>query len=82
MAMSKTSLGKAIADLVIDENAPAEMKKKITQQWTDIAGAIIEEIKKSTITVASGISVTIPTTSDPGKPSAGATSATGTATIS
>lgn len=82
MAMSKTALGKAIADLVIDENAPNEMKVKITQQWTDIAGAIIEEIKKSTITVASGITVTIPTTANPGSPSAGATSATGTATIS
>lgn len=82
MAMSKTVLGKAIADLVIDENAPAEMKQRITQQWTDIAGAIIDEIKKSTITVASGITVTIPTTSDPGKPSSGATSTTGTATIS
>lgn len=81
MSMSKTALGKAIADLIIDANAPADMKSKITSQWTDIAGAIIDEIKKATITVASGIEVTIPTTSNPGSPSAGATSATGTATI-
>ena len=65
MAMSKTALGKAIADLIIDANAPADMKAKITSQWTDIAGAIINEIKKSTITV------TIPTTSSPGSPSSG-----------
>ena len=78
MAMSKTDLGKAIADLIIDANAPADMKAKITSQWTNIAGAIIDEIKKSTITVAAGISV-----STSGSPTAqtGATTSTGTATI-
>lgn len=78
MAMSKTALGKAIADLIIDANAPADMKAKITSQWTNIAGAIIDEIKKSTITVAAGISV-----STSGSPTAqtGATTSTGTATI-
>jgi hypothetical protein len=81
MAMNKTALGKAIADLIIDANAPDDMKAKITSQWTDIAGAIIDEIKKATITVGVGISVTIPATSDPGKPSQGATSSTGSATI-
>lgn len=65
MAMSKAALGKAIADLIIDANAPADMKEKITSQWTDIAGAIIDEIKKATITV------TIPSTSSPGSPSSG-----------
>ena len=47
MAMNKTALGKAIADLIIDANAPDDMKTKITKQWTDIAGAIIDEVKKS-----------------------------------
>ena len=78
MAMSNVALGKAIADLIIDENAPADMKAKITSQWTNIAGAIIDEIKKSTITVAAGIPV-----STAGSPTAqtGATTSTGTATI-
>ena len=78
MAMSNVALGKAIADLIIDENAPADMKAKITSQWTNIAGAIIDEIKKSTITVAEGIPV-----STAGSPTAqtGATTSTGTATI-
>ena len=78
MAMSNASLGKAIADLIIDKNAPADMKAKITSQWTNIAGAIIDEIKKATITVAAGIPV-----STAGSPTAqtGATTSTGTATI-
>lgn len=78
MAMSKAALGKAIADLIIDKNAPADMKAKITSQWTNIAGEIIDEIKKATITVAAGIPV-----STSGSPTAqtGATTSTGTATI-
>ena len=78
MAMSNVALGKAIADLIIDENAPADMKAKITSQWTNIAGAIIDEIKKATITVEAGIPV-----STAGSPTAqtGATTSTGTATI-
>ena len=78
MAMSNAALGKAIADLIIDKNAPADMKAKITSQWTNIAGAIIDEIKKATITVAAGIPV-----STAGSPTAqtGATTSTGTATI-
>jgi hypothetical protein len=76
MAMSKTALGKAIADLIIAEDAPADMKAKITAQWTDIAGAIIDEIKKSTITVAMPIPVTVSTSTG-----VGGTTATGTATI-
>ena len=78
MAMSKTALGKAIADLIIDANAPDEMKTKITNQWTDIAGAIIDEVKKSTITVAAGISVA---TTGSATSQTGATTSTGTATI-
>ena len=78
MAMSNVALGKAIADLIIDKNAPADMKAKITSQWTNIAGAIIDEIKKATITVAAGIPV-----STAGSPTAqtGSTTSTGTATI-
>ena len=78
MAMSKSALGKAIADLIIDANAPADMKAKITSQWTDIAGAIIDEIKKATITVASGIPVS---TTGSATAQTGSTTETGTATI-
>ena len=78
MAMSKTALGKAIADLIIDANAPDDMKTKITKQWTDIAGAIIDEVKKSTITVAAGICVA---TTGSATSQTGATTSTGTATI-
>ena len=78
MAMSKELLGKAIADLIIDASAPADMKTKITTQWTDIAGAIIDEIKKATITVAAGIPVS---TTGSAAAQTGATTSTGTATI-
>ena len=78
MAMSNASLGKAIANLIIDENAPADMKAKITSQWTNIAGAIIDEIKKATITVAAGIPVS---TAGSSTAQTGATTSTGTATI-
>ena len=76
MAMSNVALGKAIADLIIDKNAPADMTAKITSQWTNIAGASSDEIKKATITVAAGIPV-----STAGSPTAqtGATISTGTA---
>lgn len=77
MAMSKDVLGPAIANLIMDQSAPAEMKTKITQQWTDIAGAIIDHIKTATITVAPGIVVSV----DPNT-GAGATTGNGTATIS
>lgn len=78
MAMSKVALGKAIADLIVDASATPDMKVKITAQWTDIAGAIIDEVKKATVTVAAGIPV-----STTGSPTAqtGATTSTGTATI-
>lgn len=78
MAMSNVALGKAIANLIIDENAPADMKAKITSQWTNIAGAIIDEIKKATITVAAGIPVS---TAGSSTAQTGATTSTGTATI-
>ena len=78
MAMNKAALGKAIADLIVDANAPADMKTKITKQWTDIAGAIIDEVKKATITVAAGIPVS---TTGSAAAQTGATTATGSATI-
>ena len=78
MAMSNVALGKAIADLIIDKNAPADMKAKITSQWTNIAGAIIDEIKKATITVAAGIPVS---TAGSRTAQTGATTSTGTATM-
>lgn len=78
MAMSNVALGKAIADLIIDKNAPADMKAKITSQWTNIAGAIIDEIKKATITVSAGIPVS---TAGSSTAQTGATTSTGTATI-
>lgn len=79
MAMSKTKLGKAIADLITDENAPDDMKTAIQERWTDIAEAIINEIKNADIVVASGISVS---TSGTAAAQTGATTSTGTATIS
>lgn len=78
MAMSKNALGKAIADLIIDANAPDDMKAKITSQWTNIAGAIIDEVKKATITVAAGIPVS---TTGSATAQTGATTSTGSATI-
>ncbi len=77
MAMSKDVLGPAIANLIMDPSAPADMKAQITQQWTNIAGAIIDHIKTATITVAPGIAVTVDTSSGNG-----ATTAPGSATIS
>lgn len=85
MAMDKVVLGKAIADLIIDANAPADMKATITAQWTEIAGAIIDHIKANAqITVKSGITLSAAgvgvATGDP-LAVTGATTGTGTATI-
>lgn len=57
MAMDKTVLGKALADLVLDASAPAEMQTKIVKQWTDIAGVIIDHI-----TTYAEVSTTVSTT--------------------
>ena len=78
MSMSKDNLGAAIANLIIDDNAPANMKAQIKAQWTSIAEAIINEVKNATITVASGIPVA---TSGSASSQTGATTSTGTATI-
>ena len=79
MAMNKTVLGKALADLVISPDAPAEMQTKIIKQWTDIAEVIINHISQNaTITVASGIPVS---TTGSSTAQTGATTGTGTATI-
>lgn len=61
MAMSSSVLGKAIADLIIDANAPDDIKARITQQWTNIAAAIIDEVKKAEIQVDAGIAVQVST---------------------
>lgn len=78
MSMSKDNLGAAIANLIIDDNAPSDMKARIKAQWTNIAEAIINEVKNATITVASGIPVA---TSGSASSQTGATTSTGTATI-
>ena len=78
MAMSKDNLGAAIANLIIDDNAPSDMKAQIKAQWISIAEAIINEVKNATITVASGIPVA---TSGSASSQTGATTSTGTATI-
>ena len=78
MAMDKTVLGKALADLVLDASAPAAMQTKIIQQWTDIAGVIIDHITtyaEVSTTVTTAVTV-VPTTG------VGTGSGTGTGTIS
>ena len=78
MAMSKDVLGKAIAAKIISSDAPAERKTQIENQWKEIAGVIIDHIKANAhITVAAGIAVQVTPSSG-----TGATTATGTATIS
>ena len=79
MAMSKDVLGPAIANKIIASDAPADLKNQITKQWTDIAEVIINHIKGATITVASGIPVS---TTGSATAQTGATTSTGTATIS
>ena len=80
MAMSKDVLGKAIADMIVSASAPAEQKAQIQSLWTDIAGAIIDHITtNATITVAAGIPVS---TAGTAAAQTGATTSTGTATIS
>ena len=42
MALNGTTLGDAIADCIIAENAPADMKAKIKAQWEDIGQAVVK----------------------------------------
>lgn len=77
MAMNKTTLGKAIAAKIIASDAPAEMKTKIENQWTDIADVIITHIQtNAVVTVAAGIETQVNTGTG-----TGATTAPGTGTI-
>lgn len=79
MALNGKILGDNIANLIIDSDAPADQKAAIMKLWEDIGGAIVDHIKGATVTVAAGIPV-----STAGSPTAqtGATTSTGTATIS
>lgn len=73
MAMNKAVLGKALADLVISPDAPADQQATILQMWTDIADAIITHIQDNAV-VQAGIAVTV-------APTTGTGSTTGTGTI-
>ena len=78
MALNAAKTGKKIADILTDSRATDEMKERIIEVWTDIMTAIYGDIKSdSVITVAEGIACAV----DPGS-HAGATTSTGTATIS
>lgn len=60
MAMSAQLLGKAIADCIVDADAPADSKQKIESLWTNIAGEIINHITANaeiSVTVSAGIPV-------------------------
>lgn len=74
MAMSAAVLGPAIANHIIDANASPEMRAKITQMWTDIAGEIITHIT-SMGQVNAGIPVS---TAGSAVAQTGATTGTGT----
>ena len=78
MALNAAKTGKKIADILTDSRATDEMKASIKELWTEIMTAIYSDISTdSEITVAKGI----PCQVDPGS-HAGATTSTGTATIS
>jgi len=78
MAMNKTTLGTAIANKIMDSEAPQDIKDAITASWIDIAEIIINHIKTATITVATGIPVS---TTGTAAVQTGATTATASATI-
>lgn len=79
MALNGKVLGDKIANIIISSDAPAEQKAAIMKLWEAIGNEIVEHIKGATVTVAAGIPV-----STTGSQSAqtGATTSTGTATIS
>lgn len=79
MAMNGKTLGDNIADLIIASDAPDEQKETIKKLWEDIGTVIVDHIKGATITVASGIPVA---TTGTQSAQTGATTSTGTATIS
>lgn len=79
MAMNGKTLGDNIADLILASDAPDEQKEVIKKLWEDIGTVIVDHIKGATITVASGIPVA---TTGTQSAQTGATTSTGTATIS
>lgn len=78
MALSASKTGKKIAEIITDSGASPEMKQKIISMWTDIMDVIYADIKSdSQITVAMGITCQVVPPNY-----TGATTSTGTATIS
>ncbi|MDR2193880.1 MAG: hypothetical protein LBP19_05355 [Treponema sp.] len=79
MALNGVTLGDAIANILMDANAPEDMKTNIKTLWEQIGAAIVSHIQANGIvTVQAGIPV-----STTGSPAAqtGATTAPGTGTI-
>ena len=59
MALSASKTGQKIANLVAASDAPADVKQKIVKLWTDIMGAVYEDIKSDmSITIPSGSVIT------------------------
>jgi hypothetical protein len=79
MALSGDVLGEAIAALLIDKDAPADVQAGIKKLWKSIGGEIVSHFRSNAmVTVQAGIPV-----STAGSPSAqtGATTGPGTGTI-
>lgn len=79
MAMDGKKLGDAIAEIIMSSDAPDEQKKQIKDIWEKIGKEIVDHIKGATITVDAGIPVS---TSGSAVAQTGATTSTGTASIS
>lgn len=53
--MNGKTLGDAIADLIIDGNAPSDQADRVRQQWEKIGSAIVDHITgNAEITVPAG----------------------------
>jgi hypothetical protein len=58
MALNGDVLGEAIAALLIDKDAPADVQAGIKKLWKSIGGEIVSHFQKNTIvTVETGIPV-------------------------
>jgi len=86
MAMDKTLLGTAIANIITDSTASSEDKAKVKALWSDIAGAIIDHIKTNAIVttpISTIVAGSAAVTTAPGAAVVtGSGSGTGTGTIS
>lgn len=78
MALDATRLGNALAAAVMAPNASVDAQNQVRALWTAIAQEIINEVKQSTVTVATGIPVS---TTGTAAAQSGATTATGSASI-